>query len=102
MKAQQLPSVAISETEKKSFTEADVHSKLFEPDMSVLGYPKRTSNQADGEYFLEQRTLAMRRLRSGTGRGHYDGLYMVGNSPVCSARSSATRCSTLRRSSRSR
>ena len=78
----QLPSSGVSETEKKAFTEADVHSKLFEPDLSALGYPKRTSNQADGEYFLEQRTLAMRRLKSGKGRGHYDGLYMVGNSPV--------------------
>ncbi len=54
----QLPSLAISEAEKKAFTEADVHSKLFEADLSFLGYPKRTSNQAEGEYFLEQRTLA--------------------------------------------
>lgn len=77
-----LPSLEIPLAEKASFTEAEVHSKLFEPDMRSLGYPKRTSSQSEGEYFLEQRTLAMRRLKSKKQRGHYDGLYLVGNSPV--------------------
>jgi len=77
-----LPSLDIPEGEKQALTEAEVHSKLFEPDMVSLGYPHRTNNQAHGEYFREQRTLAMRRLKSGRERGHYDGLYLVGNSPV--------------------
>lgn len=34
-----LPSLDVPEDEKHRFTEADVHSKLFEPDMSALGYP---------------------------------------------------------------
>lgn len=62
-----------------------MHSKLFEPDMQALGFPPRTNNQADGEYFLEQGALAVRRLRSGVdrgARGHYDGLYLIGNAPV--------------------
>lgn len=79
---EQLPSLSIPEAEKIAYTEADVHSKLFEPDLAALGYPPRTSTQAGGEYFLEQHRLAMRRLASGKQRGHYDGLYMVGNSPV--------------------
>lgn len=82
MSALRPPSVDIPEGEKQAFTEAEVHSKLFEPDMVFLGYPPRTNNQAHGEYFREQRTLAMRRLKSGRERGHYDGLYLVGNSPV--------------------
>lgn len=82
MSALRPPSVDIPEGEKQAFTEAEVHSKLFEPDMVFSGYPPRTNNQAHGEYFREQRTLAMRRLKSGRERGHYDGLYLVGNSPV--------------------
>lgn len=82
MSAIQLPSLTIPEAEKQAFSEADVHSTLFEPDMQALGYPPRTSNQADGEHFLEQRRLALRRLKSGNELGRYDGLYMVGNSPV--------------------
>lgn len=78
----QLPSLAIPEAEKLVFSEADVHSTLFEPDMQALGYPPRSSNQADGEHFLEQRRLALRRLKSGNELGRYDGLYMIGNSPV--------------------
>ena len=39
---------------KLAYTEADVHSKLFEPDMSSLGFPPRTASQADGEWFQEQ------------------------------------------------
>lgn len=65
--------------------QADVHSKLFEADAAALGYPPRTRTQADGEYFLEQRHLALRRLRTKVDRrqrGHYDGLYLIGNSPV--------------------
>ncbi|MGH3050046.1 MAG: hypothetical protein ACRDLK_07800, partial [Gaiellaceae bacterium] len=77
-----LPSDDIPEAQKRGFSEADVHSTLFEPDMQTLGYPRRTSNQADGEYFVEQRSLAVRRLRSGRETGRYDGLYLVGNSPV--------------------
>jgi hypothetical protein len=50
-----LPSLDIPESEKRSYTEADVHSKLFEPDMAALGFPPRTNNQADGEWFQEQR-----------------------------------------------
>jgi hypothetical protein len=83
--ASRFPSLGISEHDKRAYTEADVHSKLFEADMVSLGYPSRTKTQGDGEYFLEQRALAMRRLRSRVdraGRGHYDGLYLVGNSPV--------------------
>ncbi|MHB8469554.1 MAG: Eco57I restriction-modification methylase domain-containing protein [Gaiellaceae bacterium] len=77
-----LPSLDVPEAEKRGFTEAEVHSKLFEPDMGALGYPARTSSQADGEHFAEQRSLAIRRLRSGRSRGFYDGLYLLGNSPV--------------------
>src|SRR5437773_3740825 len=77
-----LPSMDVAEHEKRGFSEADVHSTLFEPDMAVLGFPPRTSTQADSEYFLEQRTLAMRRLKSGRETGRYDGLYLIGNSPV--------------------
>ena len=77
-----LPSLDIPESEKRSYTEADVHSKLFEPDMSALGFPPRTANQADGKWFQEQRTLALRRLKSRRTRGQHDGLYLIGNSPV--------------------
>src|SRR3990170_7639668 len=77
-----LPSFDLPEDEKRRLSEADVHSTLFEPDMQTLGYPPRTSSQADGEYFLEQRTLAVRRLRSQRATGRYDGLYLIGNAPV--------------------
>lgn len=77
-----LPSLEVPEAEKRSYTEADVHSKLFEPDMAALGFPPRTGNQADGEWFQEQRTLALRRLKSGRSLGQHDGLYLIGNSPV--------------------
>ena len=77
-----LPSSDVPEHEKRAFSEAEIHSKLFEPDMAALGYPPRTSSQADGEYFAEQRSLAVRRLRSGRSLGYYDGLYLLGNSPV--------------------
>jgi hypothetical protein len=77
-----LPSLKIAEAEKRSYTEADVHSKLFEPDMKALGYPPRTNSQADGEHFLEQHKLAVRRLKTHRQRGHYDGLYLTGNSPI--------------------
>ncbi len=59
-----LPSLDVPESEKREYTEAEVHSKLFEPDMVALGFPPRTNTQADGEWFQEQRTLAMRRLKS--------------------------------------
>lgn len=77
-----LPSLGVPEVEKRAFSEAEVHSTLFEPDMRALGFPPRESSQADGEYFREQRTLALRRLKSGRDTGRYDGLYLVGNSPV--------------------
>jgi hypothetical protein len=77
-----LPSLDVSEALKRGFSEADVHSTLFESDMRILGYPARTSSQADGEHFVEQRSLAIHRLRSGRSTGRYDGLYLVGNSPV--------------------
>lgn len=77
-----LPSLDVAEAQKRSYSEADVHSTLFEPDMITLGFPPRASRQADGEYFVEQRTLAVRRLKSGRATGRYDGLYLVGNSPV--------------------
>jgi len=80
--ALRLPSLEVPESEKLAYTEADVHSKLFEPDMVALGFPARTASQADGEWFQEQRTLALRRLKSGRTRGQHDGLYLVGNSPV--------------------
>lgn len=66
MTPRQLPSLAVAEAEKKAFTEADVHSKLFEPDMRLLGYPRRTSNQADGGRDLQSRiTLDPFRQRRG-------------------------------------
>ncbi len=80
-----LPSLEVAEAEKRAFSEAEVHAKLFEPDMVALGYPPRTRTQADGEHFQEQRRLAVRRLRSGEDRltrGFYDGLYLLGNAPV--------------------
>jgi len=58
-----LPSASVPESEKRRYSEADVHAKLFEPDMTSLGYPLRTASQADGEYFLEQGHLALRRLQ---------------------------------------
>ena len=78
----QPPSLAVPETEKRTFSEAEVHATLFEPDMVALGYPPRSSSQADGDYFREQQTLALRRLRSARSTGRYDGLYLIGNSPV--------------------
>ena len=77
-----LPSFDLPESERRRLSEADVHSTLFEPDMQTLGYPPRTSSQADGKYFLEQRTLAVRRLKSQRATGRYDGLYLIGNTPV--------------------
>jgi hypothetical protein len=76
------PSLEIPESQKRAFSEADVRSTLFELDMRFLGFPPGTSTQADGEYFVEQRTLALRRLRSGRDTGRYDGLYLIGNSPI--------------------
>jgi hypothetical protein len=77
-----LPSLDVPEDQKRSYTEAEVHSTLFEPDMTTLGYPPRTNSQAAGEYFMEQRTLAVRRLKSARATGRYDGLYVIGNSPI--------------------
>jgi hypothetical protein len=77
-----LPSLDVPKDEKRRFSEADVHSKLFDPDMRALGYPPRDSSPADGEHFREQRTLALRRLRSRRETGRYDGLYLIGNAPV--------------------
>lgn len=77
-----LPSLDIPESEKRRLSEAEVHSKLFEPDMAALGYPPRRSSEADGEHFREQRTLAVRRLKSRRETGRYDGLYLIGNAPV--------------------
>ncbi len=76
------PSLEIPEHEKRGFSEAEIHSTLFERDMRALGYPPRESSQADGEYFREQRTLALRRLRTQRETGRYDGLYLVANQPV--------------------
>ncbi|HKI90986.1 MAG TPA: hypothetical protein VJ986_01690, partial [Gaiellaceae bacterium] len=78
----ELPSSDVPESQKRGFSEADVHSTLFEPDMQAFGFPPRTSSQADGEYFVEQRSLATRRLRSRRATGRYDGLYLIGNSPL--------------------
>lgn len=77
-----LPSLDIPDAQKRTFTEADVHSKLFEPDLNALGYPPRTNTEADGEYFQEQRYLALRRLKTQRASGAYDGLYLIGNSPL--------------------
>ena len=77
-----LPSDEVPHEQKRRYSEADVHSSLFEPDMVSLGYPTRTTTQADGEYFVEQRTLALHRLKSNRETGRYDGLYLIGNSPV--------------------
>ena len=80
-----LPSLDVPLHEKRAFSEAEVHSKLFEPDMMALGYPSRTRTQGDGAHFQEQGRLALRRLRSREdrqARGFYDGLYLVGNAPV--------------------
>jgi hypothetical protein len=77
-----LPSLEIAESEKRQLSEADVHATLFELDMISLGYPPRTSSQAEGDYFIEQRRLAVRRLKSAHATGRYDGLYLIGNSPV--------------------
>ncbi len=48
----------------------------------AFGYPSRLTTEADGEHFREQRTLAVRRLKTGAATGRFDGLYLVGNSPV--------------------
>ncbi len=80
-----LPSQDVPESEKRSYSEADVHGKLFEADMRALGYPPRSNTQADGEHFLEQGRLALRRLRTRQDRarqGFYDGLYLLGNAPL--------------------
>jgi hypothetical protein len=72
----------VPEAQKRAFSEAEIHSTLFEPDLRALGYPPRESSQAAGEYFREQQTLALRRLRSRRATGRYDGLYLIGNAPV--------------------
>ena len=65
------PSLDVPEHEKRGFSEAEIHSTLFERDMRALGYPVRESSQADGEYFREQRTLALRRLKTQRSTGRY-------------------------------
>lgn len=78
-----LPSLEIPESQKRGYSEADVHSKLFDLDMTkAFGYPSRLTTEADGEHFREQRTLAVRRLKTGAATGRFDGLYLIGNSPV--------------------
>jgi hypothetical protein len=77
-----LPSVDVPASEKRRFSEADVLAKLFQPDMRTLGYPPHDATQADGEHFLEQGWLAVNRLKSGSGSGFFDGLYLIGNAPV--------------------
>ncbi|MEX0674097.1 MAG: N-6 DNA methylase [Gaiellaceae bacterium] len=77
-----MPSLDVSEADKRRYSEADVLSKLFEPDMAALGYPPHSATQADGEHFLEQGRLAVNRLKSGAGSGFFDGLYLIGNAPV--------------------
>lgn len=78
-----LPSLEIPESQKRTYSEADVHSKLFDLDMTTaFGYPSRLTTEADGEHFREQRTLAVRRLKTGAATGRFDGLYLIGNSPV--------------------
>lgn len=76
------PSLDVPEHEKRGFSEAEIHSTLFERDLLALGYPARGSSQADGEYFREQKTLALRRLKTQRATGRYDGLYLIGNQPV--------------------
>jgi hypothetical protein len=82
MKGTVLPSASVPDSEKSLYSEAEVHARLFEPDMRTLGYPPRTNTQADGEHFAEQGALALRRLKTGQTRGRFDGLYLIGNSPV--------------------
>lgn len=78
-----LPSAEVPESEKSSFTEADVHSKLLETDLAKLGFPPRSNRQSAGEYSVEQQRLAVFRLKSHEARrGHFDILYLIGNSPV--------------------
>jgi hypothetical protein len=77
-----LPSLDVPEEQKRGYSEADVRSKLFEADMAALGYPALTATQADGEYQLEQRSLALRRLKTRNERGAYDVLYLIGNAPI--------------------
>lgn len=43
-----LPSSAVPEHEKRGYSEAEVHTRLFEADMHMRGYPSRTNTQADG------------------------------------------------------
>ncbi len=43
MTAVRLPSGDVPESEKRRYTESDVHSKLFEPDLAVLGYPPHSA-----------------------------------------------------------
>ena len=83
MKTIRLPSLEIPESQKRGYSEADVHSKLFDLDLTqAFGYPSRLTTEADGEHFREQRTLAVRRLKTGAATGHFDGLYLIGNAPV--------------------
>ncbi len=82
MTPRRLPSLDIPEQQKRRYSEADVHSKLFQPDMAVLGYPPHDATQADGEHYLEEGRLAVNRLKSGAGSGFFDGLYLIGNAPV--------------------
>jgi hypothetical protein len=64
-----LPSLDVPDEQKRLYSEADVRSKLFEGDMAALGYPPLAATQADGEYQLEQRSLALRRLKTRRERG---------------------------------
>ena len=78
-----LPSFEIPESQKRAYSEAEVHSKLFDLDLTrAFGYPGRETTEAHGEHFAEQRTLALRRLKSARETGRYDGLYLIGNAPV--------------------
>ena len=61
-----LPSLEIPESPKRDYSEADVHSTLFDLDLTrAFGYPSRSSTEADGEHFREQGSLAVRRARAG-------------------------------------
>ena len=52
------------------------------PSLEIPESQKRAYSEADGEHFREQRTLAVRRLKTGAATGRFDGLYLIGNSPV--------------------
>ncbi len=78
-----LPSDSVPEAEKSGYSEADVHSKLLESDLTHLGFPPRHNPQSAGEYAVEQKRLAVHRLQSREARrGHLDILYLIGNTPV--------------------